>query len=191
MHRTTSRILIGEKLCRNEEYISKSMAFANSIFINGVTLALFPMGPFRRQLSWLGSFRHRRDLERTLKLILPVVQQRIDEKKALGKRITPNTDAIDWTIELSEPYPKENNPRTIALQVLHNLWAGSTAPGGLVTQMLFQMLMDPEYLEPLRTESETAISEFGWTEKALHHMPLLDSFMRETNRLYLAGSGKH
>lgn len=190
MHRVTSRVLIGEELCRNDDYIRSSMALSESIFINALTLSNVPLGPFRRVGSWAGSYSHRRKLERAVKLVLPVVERRRMER-AKGPTTSRHSDAIEWTIELSESIPDEDTTRRIVLQILHNLWAGSAAPAGLLTQMLFQVLMEPDYLEPLRAECGNAITSCGWSEEALSHMPLLDSFIREMNRLYPTGSGQY
>ena len=76
----------------------------------------------------------------------------------------------------------------VSKELLHNLWAASTSPGSILTEMLCQILMEPSYLEPQRTEAQAAISG-GWSEKAISSLPLLDSFIREINCLYPTGSG--
>lgn len=58
----------------------------------------------------------------------------------------------------------------------------------MVTQMVFETLMQPKYLKPLRAEAEKAIADHGWSEKALNSMNLLDSFIQEINRVHLTGS---
>jgi hypothetical protein len=188
MHRVTSRILMGPELCRNKDYIDLSLQFSESIFVNGLTLAMIPMGPFRKVGSWIGSWRHRRRLESVLKVVLPIVHQRL-ATRSQNPSSRPSLDAIEWTIDLLEGTPSGKDARRIALYLLHNLWAGSAAPGGLVTQMVYQMLLEPKYLEPLRTEARKALSRHRWTDKALSDMPLQDSFIREINRIYPTGSG--
>jgi hypothetical protein len=190
MHRVTSRVLMGRELCRNEEYLSSSMSFSDSIMINAVGLTILPLGLFRNPLSWVISVFHRYKLEKALKPVVPVVKERMEEAEADGGAKS-HLDSIAWTLELSKPFPEQNTPRQIALQLLHNLWAGSAAPGGLVTQMLFLVLMYPEYQGPLRAEMKSIIEEFNWSDKALNSMPLLDSFIRETNRLYPTGSSQY
>ena len=123
-----------------------------------------------------------------MNVVLPVVEKRFRERKHIQS--STHVDAIDWCLELSENDSKEYQPRRIALQILHNLWAGSAAPGGLVVQMIFQTLIDPQYLEPLREEAERQTSQHGWSDKALDNMVLLDSFIRELNRMYPTGSSK-
>jgi cytochrome P450 len=63
------------------------------------------------------------------------------------------------------------------------------ALANLNLQMVYQVLMTPEYLEPMREEIRNAVDTHGWTDKALINMPLVDSFLRETNRLYPNGAG--
>lgn len=179
---------MGPELCRNTDYISQSMDFTESIFVNGMTLTMLPLGPFRKIGSWIGSFRHRQTLKKTLEIIMPVVQQRL-AKKAANPRAVFHKDSIEWLIDLTRSIPTENDSRRVSLYLLHNLWAGSAAPGGLVTQMVFQTLLEPKYLECLRLEAEKAVSSHGWSDKALNAMVLQDSFIREINRLYPTGSG--
>jgi Cytochrome P450 len=52
-----------------------------------------------------------------------------------------------------------------------------------VTQVLYRLLANPEYLEPLREEVDAAIREEGWTKAGIDKMYKLDSFLRETQRL--------
>jgi len=51
-----------------------------------------------------------------------------------------------------------------------------------ITQVLYRLLVQPEYMEPLRQEADAAISEEGWTRAAIDKMDKMDSFLRETQR---------
>jgi cytochrome P450 len=190
MHRVTSRILIGEEICRDPEYIKLSMKFSESVFMNGVMLSTLSLGPFRKMVSWIGSFAHRRTLNQLIRLLIPVIEKRLEEMKRDPTGPKP-FDMVQFTIELTGPSDKEKTPERMAHQVLQNLWAGSGAPGGLLTQMVYQVLTYPEYLEPMREEIRSAIAEHGWTDKMLNNIPLVDSFLRETNRLYPNGAGMY
>ena len=176
------------ELCRNEDFLTCSQKFTDSLFMNGLALSMIPFGPFRKLGSWVGSVGHRRNLQKAVQTVLPEVSRRMAEE-AYDDAKRSRLDAICWTLELARYAPGEYESYRIALQLLHNLWAGSAAPGGLVTQVVFQVLMKPEYLEPLRSESAEVVSRYGWSDQALNNMPLLDSFIREINRLYPTGSG--
>ncbi|KAF2179247.1 putative cytochrome P450 monooxygenase [Zopfia rhizophila CBS 207.26] len=188
MHRVTSRILIGTELCRDENYLRSSTTLNNSVFINGLVMTMLPLGPLRRLGCHFFSFLHRRNIRNAMKDILPVVTKRFEEFQNQDKDSLEALDAIQWSLEFSAGNKKEHNPEWIALSLLHNLWAGSAAPAGLVTQMIFQTLLEPQYLDPLRSEAVKAIGTYGWTDKALSSMPLIDSFIRELNRLYPTGA---
>ncbi len=54
----------------------------------------------------------------------------------------------------------------------------------MITEMVFQVLMDPKLLADLGDEAMLALEEHGWTEKLLRKLALQDSFIRELNRLY-------
>jgi hypothetical protein len=49
--------------------------------------------------------------------------------------------------------------------------------------VLYRLLSNPEYVEPLRRDVETAVAEEGWTKAGIDKMHKIDSFLRETQRL--------
>jgi hypothetical protein len=49
--------------------------------------------------------------------------------------------------------------------------------------VLYRLLSNPEYFEPLRLDVETAVAEEGWTKAGMDKMYKIDSFLRETQRL--------
>jgi cytochrome P450 len=52
-----------------------------------------------------------------------------------------------------------------------------------VTQALYRLLDNPDYIEPLRREVEAVVAEDGWTKAGLDKMRNIDSFIRESQRL--------
>ena len=53
----------------------------------------------------------------------------------------------------------------------------------MFTQVLYRLLANPEYIEPLRQEVDAVILEEGWTKAGMDKMHKIDSFIRETERL--------
>ncbi|KAK5636070.1 hypothetical protein RRF57_011782 [Xylaria bambusicola] len=193
MHRTTSRILIGPELCRSDPYLKASETFMNSIFIHGFLMSMLPLRDVLHNTYDLIFTRfHRRHLYKAMEIILPVVEARFGEFQARASKneaeLPEYLDAIEWSLQFTRGNKKEHDPYWITLALLHNIWAGSAAPGGLVTQMLFQVLMEPQHLEPLRLEASRALQAGGYTDKALGNMPLMDSLIREINRVYPTGA---
>jgi aspirochlorine biosynthesis cytochrome P450 monooxygenase len=170
-HRTATRIMIAEELCRNEAFIRRSRSFVESIFFTALLIVKLPLGVGRNLLAIPLSFIHKRKLQHCVDQVLPIIKKRIQERSEKRNSIHAPLDGIEWTL-------------------LHGLWAGSSAPGALMTEMVYQVLFEPEYLEPLRKEAEAAVSIHGWSEKMLDELHLQDSFIREVNRLFPIGSGK-
>lgn len=48
----------------------------------------------------------------------------------------------------------------------------------------YNLAAHPEYMEPLREDVQSAISEEGWTKKGVMRMRKLDSFIKETMRMH-------
>ena len=55
--------------------------------------------------------------------------------------------------------------------------------------MLYRLLTNPEYIEPLREEVDVVIAEEAWTKAGIDKMHKIDSFLRETQRLGGLGIG--
>jgi cytochrome P450 len=98
------------------------------------------------------------------------------------------SDAIQWMTELFPTAAADRNTDRMTRELLATLWAASSAPGGMVTEIVWQLLLHEEYAEALRREASKTVLQYGWTEKTLNSLPLLDSFIRETNRLFPTGS---
>ena len=49
--------------------------------------------------------------------------------------------------------------------------------------VLYRLLSNPECIELLRHDVETAVAEEGWTKAGMDKMHMIDSFVRETQRL--------
>ncbi|KAL9123110.1 MAG: hypothetical protein Q9187_000339 [Circinaria calcarea] len=187
-HRTASRAVIGEELCRDERFIRLSMSFIQSIFLTALVIVNLPFGPLRGLLAWPLSLLHRWKLRRCTIILLPIVKRRIEDRAAADKDGAPRFDAIEWTLAYSKPDSPNNTSECVTKALLHNLWAGSSAPGGLITEMVFELLLEPQYLDPLRVEAANALRAHGWSEKMLESLYLQEGFIREINRLFPTGS---
>lgn len=62
-------------------------------------------------------------------------------------------------------------------------FAGIYATSDLLIGSLVDIFRHPDLIEPLREEIRTCISKGGWTPASLYKMKLLDSCMKETQRI--------
>lgn len=124
-----------------------------------------------------------------MEVLQPVIERRIEKRKNNDTPGGEENDGIEWTLDLTSD--KDMDPHQLSHEVLHNLFAGSLAPGALITEMVYQAMTIPGLVEELRQEAEKALAEHGWSEKLLQDLALQDSFIRELNRVYPTGSSKY
>ncbi|KJK79795.1 hypothetical protein H634G_04034 [Metarhizium anisopliae BRIP 53293] len=186
VHRVTNRVLVGKELARNEPYIAKCMAFSQSVFINGVRWNFLPLGPFRKLVYRIGTRKHRRDLDNAAADLLPMIKNRMADRDNQTGDCKRYEDAIQWNLDLPAPEAREATPERHAHRVLHLTFAAAGTVAVLLTHLIYQILMYPEYLEPLRQEIKEALdAENGeWTDLTLTRLRLFDSFVRETLRVH-------
>ncbi|KAI1457505.1 cytochrome P450 [Annulohypoxylon moriforme] len=185
-HRIAIRVFIGEELCRNDTFIRQSSSLLESIFVTALVIAKLPLGPFRSLLAWPLSSVHRWKLRRSMESLRSVVLKRIKESREGSK--TRYHDAIQWTLDLFPETAEVEDTDRFEKELLHNLWAGSSAPGGMITEVIYQLLLHQEDIHIIREESVKSVSQYGWSEKMLNSLNMLDSYIRETNRLFPTGS---
>jgi hypothetical protein len=191
VHRITNRVLVGKELARDEDYLRKSLDFTGTLLPAAVWTNFISFGIFRKFAAKFTTFFHRWKLAATTKILLPIVQKRLQD---LEKNLSvDHDDSIQWTIltALQSLDLREHEPQRIVENILHLLFAANSAPGALATQMLYEALITPSHIEILRDEISSVVAEHGgWTWDALAQMPFLDSFTRETLRVYPPGSSK-
>lgn len=181
-NRTSGRVLFGD-LCRDEEYLQAVIKYAEGVFFTGIAFNGVSLGPFRKMVYWLGAIPHRRDLNKAVAHLLPILKERQREASENGEGLK-SVDSIQWNLDSNPASPKEATLERHAQRILHLAFAATGTVTILITHMIYNILMYPEYLQPLRDEIKAAIDEHGgWTEKALNDMWRLDSFIKETLRV--------
>lgn len=88
------------------------------------------------------------------------------------------SDAIGWMVECA----RGRKIDYAAAQLSFSL-AAIHLSSETMTMCLLQLCDMPELIEPLREECRHVLENSGWTKQALQEMRLLDSFMRECQRV--------
>lgn len=60
----------------------------------------------------------------------------------------------------------------------------------LISQTIIELLTHPEYIQPLRDEAIEVLRIHGWTKVGLYNMKLMDSILKETQRVKPISMGK-
>ena len=88
------------------------------------------------------------------------------------------SDAIGWMVECA----RGRKIDYAAAQLSFSL-AAIHLSSETMTMCLLQLCDMPELIEPLREDCRRVLNDSGWTKQALQDMRLLDSFMRECQRV--------
>jgi len=177
---TTNRVFVGAPLCRDQDYLTLNSNFAVNVVKFGTIISIFPK-PLKsivaRLLSNLPS-----QIRQEMEFIRPMVEERFARMDEFGEDWDekPN-DLLMWL--MSEAKGVERSLEGVARRLLFINFAGIGSTSTTFTNVLYRLLSNPEYVEPLRHDVETVVAEEGWTKAAMDKMHKIDSFLRETQRL--------
>ena len=89
--------------------------------------------------------------------------------------------------ELARERKEEHN---YALSQLSLTMAAIHTTTGAMTQALLDLIAHPEYVQPLREEVVTVIEAERWSKTTLYKLRLMDSFLKESQRLHPSNFGR-
>ncbi|KAJ4998527.1 Cytochrome P450 monooygenase 1 [Colletotrichum sp. SAR 10_66] len=180
--RLSSRVFLGPEICRNEEWLNITVMYVVDSFIAAERLRIVPK-PLRRIVHWFlpECQRVRSHVAQTRSIIQPVIDARAREKRAAaqeGRPIPTHDDAIQWGEE--ESARSKYDP---AIYQLAMAGAAIHTTTDLMTQLILNILPRPELLAALRSEMIDVLGKEGWAKTSLYNLKLMDSVMKETQRM--------
>ncbi|EPT03391.1 hypothetical protein FOMPIDRAFT_1028682 [Fomitopsis schrenkii] len=181
--RGSNRIFVGAPLCRNEEFLDISANFATDVIKGSGVLTFVPhflLPLVGRLLPW-----SRRARQRILPIVKPILDERQHYLDLYGDAWTdkPN-DFLMWCMDEARRQGL-GHPEDLFVQIIlaMNFTALHTSTISFV-HALYHLAANPEYIQPLREEAETALrEEGGWSKAALGRMIKIDSFFKESQRV--------
>ncbi|KAK1625299.1 cytochrome P450 [Colletotrichum phormii] len=161
--RLSSRVFLGPELCRSEAWLNITVMYVVDCFIAAERLRMFPK-PLRRIAHWL----------------LPECQRVRSHRAAVeqGRPVPTYDDAIQWGEE--ESARSEYDP---AIYQLALAGAAIYTMTDLMTQLILNIVPRPELVAALRSEMIEVLVKEGWAKTSLFNLKLLDSVMKETQRM--------
>lgn len=181
--RISSRVFLGKELCRDKRWLEISKTYAIDVFIVSSIMRACP-SMLRPLVYWLipQGRSIRKAVRDTHSIIDPEMQRRkgaIDEALRDGRKLPNTADSLGWMYEGSKGDPNVNYA---AGQLAMNLAAIHTTTETTCTALL-DICEYPGLADRLRQEIVQVISEFGWTKTSLYKLRLMDSFLKESQRL--------
>lgn len=120
-------------------------------------------------------------MREALGLIIPILKERQEEKaaaRAAGKTPVSYSDAIDWMEDTAKG--RAYNP---AISQLLLSMAAIHTSADMLTQVLFDIAGREDLVTALREEIMTVVRDCGWNKISLYKLVLMDSTIKESQRL--------
>lgn len=181
--RLSSRVFLGDEVCRNEAWLKVTKGYTVDAFKAAIKMMMLPtvLKPFGRWLFSPDCKRVRQQYIQTREIIAPILEKRRALKaKAMtaGKPIPVFNDAIDW----AESESNGQHYDAAVFQLLLSFAAIHTT-SELTCEVLLLLANEPKLMTPLREEMINTLRVEGWKKSALFQMKLLDSAIKEAQRI--------
>lgn len=184
--KVTTRSFLGPEFSSHPEWLQIAAEFTINAFLAARELRLWPK-PLRPIVHWfLSSCRKvRRQSKRARELIGPEVEKRVAKANADPTNNNNSLDIVQWMEQTAKgrQYDMTNVQLMLSVAAIHTT-------SDFITEALYDICAYPEYIEPLREEMLRVIGDQGWKKTSLQEMKLLDSFLKESQRLSPASLGK-
>ncbi|GKT82133.1 cytochrome P450 monooxygenase [Colletotrichum tofieldiae] len=190
--RLSARVFLGdEEVTRNASWLRITKEYTVNSFLATHEIRKYP--PFLRSIiHW---FLPRAQLVRAQlriaeSIIAPVIARRRAEKTSptIANHVKKErSDSIEWLEQLSQA--RKLNYSAAALQLNLAISAIHTTTD-LLTQVMYELMMNPEYIQPLRDEILDVAPDGELKHSSLYTLELMDSVIKEAQRLKPPMSGK-
>jgi len=188
--RVTSRVFLGLPLCRDPAWLKIAIDFTVQVMSAAKEL--------RRQPAFLRPFTHwflpecqkiRATLKQARSIIDDEVQTRREKRAemiAAGEKPPKALDSIQWMSEVvkDRKYDYTAGQLSLTFAAIHTTTL-------MLTNALYDLTSHPEYIPELRQEIIDVLTEDGgWQKTSLYKLKKMDSVLKESQRLNVAGIRK-
>lgn len=185
----SASVFVGPQLARDAKWQELILESTLNTFMGVRSLRAWPA--FLRPLvHWfLPELRKcRQQMRRARHMLQPIFDMRAQAKSNFidGQEARTLDDTIQWLEEIAagRPYDAAAAQVAFAISAMHTT-------SELLKQALLDICMHPELITAIRKEAKTAVEESGWTIAGVFKMELLDSAIKETQRLKPGSLGMH
>lgn len=182
--RLSSRVFLGKELCRNQDWLQITKDYTVDTFMASRVLRMVP-SMIRPIAFWFIPVctRLRREVKDARRLIMSEVnkrRERAEKALAAGDKPPKMADAIGWMVEVSAKQGRQTD--LVAAQLSLSTAAIHTT-SETMSKCVRQLCATPKVIEPLREEIVAVLKADGWSKQSLYKLKLMDSFLKEVQRL--------
>jgi cytochrome P450 len=176
--RLSSRVFMGAELCRDPSWLKISAEY--TVYAMRAVREMRGWNPAARPIvHWfLPSCRKLRSMVKEVRKVVNAVLEKRRADQAAGITSLEHNDALKWFDDQAKGRPYDPAVLQISLA-----FVSTHTTTDLLTQVLFDLAQHPELIEPLRKEVISVLGEGGWKGLSQHSLKLLDSVVKETQRL--------
>ncbi|KAF1942789.1 cytochrome P450 [Clathrospora elynae] len=178
--RISSRVFLGPELSNNAEWLDIALSYVTQA---GMAMRkLRGLHPLLRPLAqwWLPELRIcRQQVAKSRKLINPLVQDRL-RRKADGQITEKTADMLSWLDDKAKA--KGVKIDFAEFQLLLVVVAVHTTTE-TISMLMADLIENKELIPRLREEMVSTLATSGWKKTSLASMTLLDSAMKESQRM--------
>ncbi|CAH0046014.1 unnamed protein product [Clonostachys solani] len=182
--RVSSRIYLGDELCHDERWLAITKLYTTHFFTAATKLRMYPSN-VRRLVHWLipECKLLRSQFNDAQQILQPIVNHRRGLRRATlatGESVPEFGDALGWVEREAAAKSVHCNPSIFQL-LLSTVSINTTAD--LLEQCMLCIAQYPSIISPLREEICHVLRHRGWSKSSLASMKLLDSVIKESQRL--------
>lgn len=178
--RLSARVFLGERLCHDKDWIEISIRFTIVMMRAQDALRSWPlfMRPFVHyfipEIIYL-----KRLIKDSRKIIEPELEFRMAQRPDVSKP----QDSLSWLddVRAGRPFDVVSGQLFLTVAAIHTTSV-------VITALMYDLVKNPEYIHLLREEAIRVYREDKeWNKNSLHKLKLLDSCMKESQRLNILG----
>lgn len=171
---------MGEELCRDEEWNRTSSEYTLLAFGYGGLLRSYPRW-LRPYIHWFlpQCWEVRAKLNEARQCLQPHIERRkgIKQKALAEGKPSPFDDSIEWFEKEYEKHDPATEQIAVSIVAYHTT-------SDLLAETLLNLCQHPELFQELREEIIAILTaEGGLTKGALYNLKLMDSVVKESQRL--------
>ncbi|KAK4222297.1 cytochrome P450 [Podospora fimiseda] len=184
----TARTLVGPELCDSKEWLDIILGFTNAAFkaSHGVREKYHPL------LRWTAKYLDKdvKDVYRIRKRAGELLGTILEKRKQEEKEGIIYEDGIQWLISAYKAAGKELSADQLAQDEFIITIASIHSSSATALSCLYDLMDRREIMEEIKEEIGKVRKEFGvegsegWTRQSLAGLKLMDSFMKESQRIH-------